>query len=235
MNKIQLICFPYAGGSSAIFNAWDKVLSEYIEVVPIELSGRGQRFGEALYKDFEELIEDVYSEVSKVIKSDTPYVLFGHSMGAFICLELAKVLLHRNDQQPSHIFISGCIAPQNNIDRGTYKLSDQRFIEELRRIGGTPDELFHHQEILDLFLPILKNDFRLAETYHCRGNEILDISMSILYGNDMKLEELFQWRDITLKPCQFYHIDGGHLFLIDKVEEVGGIISETCLKLGLYA
>ncbi|MGB9120037.1 MAG: thioesterase domain-containing protein, partial [Candidatus Angelobacter sp.] len=44
--RLRLFCFPYAGGSEAIFRTWQQNLPETIEVLPIQLPGRGARLKE---------------------------------------------------------------------------------------------------------------------------------------------------------------------------------------------
>ena len=62
MGKINLLCLPYAGGSACVYNKWQKDLDENYVMKPIELSGRGMRFGEELKSDFKEVIADIYDE-----------------------------------------------------------------------------------------------------------------------------------------------------------------------------
>lgn len=89
MTKIKLFCLPYAGGSSVIFNSWKQYIDPSIELVPIELAGRGKRINEPLYNGVNDAVEDVFGLIKNKI-TDTPYALFGHSMGGMISYELAQ-------------------------------------------------------------------------------------------------------------------------------------------------
>ena len=57
--SLRLYCFPYAGGSSRAFEAWGGLLSERIEVVGVELPGRGARADRAHLADEEEDVREV--------------------------------------------------------------------------------------------------------------------------------------------------------------------------------
>ncbi|MBI5538973.1 MAG: thioesterase, partial [Bacteroidia bacterium] len=46
---MKLFCFPYAGGSSVVFNNWKSYLRYDIELRAIELAGRGKRIMDAHY------------------------------------------------------------------------------------------------------------------------------------------------------------------------------------------
>ena len=43
--------------------------------------------------------------------------------------------------------------------------SMQKFIERLRRLNGTPETVSKNEELIELFLPMLRADFTLMETY----------------------------------------------------------------------
>lgn len=44
-------------------------------------------------------------------------------------------------------------------------LDDDRFLEEVIKLGGISKTLLSHRDILNVFLPTLKNDFRIVEKY----------------------------------------------------------------------
>lgn len=39
----KLFCFPFAGGSSIVFRKWQEKFPKEIEVIAVELPGRGRR------------------------------------------------------------------------------------------------------------------------------------------------------------------------------------------------
>ncbi|MEB9902773.1 thioesterase domain-containing protein, partial [Bacillus cereus] len=53
MQKTKLFCFPHAGGSAFSYAKWKNYFNPYIEIVPIELAGRGYRIEENLYGSME--------------------------------------------------------------------------------------------------------------------------------------------------------------------------------------
>lgn len=79
MNRIKLYCLPYAGGSKYVYNDWIRIYSEAAEIIPIEYSGHGERYGEPFYRSADEAAEDI----AEMIMSDKPerYALYGHSLG----------------------------------------------------------------------------------------------------------------------------------------------------------
>lgn len=224
MNKTRLFCFPYAGGSAMVYNQWAAYLDRSVVLRPVELAGRGNRIHEPLYQDIPAAVMDIYKLIADEIDR-MPYALFGHSMGCLITYELAQFLRERGKPQPVHIFFSGKGAPhiRRNDEKMFHLMSDERFRDEVLKLGGTPPEFFEHPELLDLFLPVLKNDFRITETAvrhsHVRP---LESSITVFLGKDDDLDddECQGWKAHTQQTCNIRYFDGGHFFLHDHAQQV---------------
>ncbi len=233
MSKFKLFCLPYAGGSAVIFNKWKQYLSTDIELVPIELAGRGKRIHESFYVDLPEVIEDVFGIISKMINGGS-YALYGHSMGGLISYQLYIELRKRKCKLPEHVFFSGRGAP--HIERPDEKkyhlLEESEFKKQVLELGGTPPAFFEYPELLEIFLPLLRNDFKLAETDTHHGEiHPLDCNISVFYGEDedLTIEQCEGWNMHTNKMCNLYSFRGGHFFLHDEIEQIARIVNENLL------
>jgi len=230
MGKIKLFCLPYAGGSALVYNQWKSYLDPQIDLIPIELAGRGTRMGQALYPDISAAVDDVFQFVTE--KSDgLPYLLFGHSMGAQIAYELGQRMLQTAIQLPAHIFFSGCRAPHIPERKKKYHLmGDEEFRKELLGLGGTPPEFFEHPELLDIFLPLLRNDFKIVETHPAKKNGWpMPFPITVFFGkqDDISAKQCDGWKEHTLEVCSMYHFEGGHFFLQEHVEQLVQFINIT--------
>ena len=187
-NTINLFCFPYAGGSSSIYSKLKHFADKNIKVTPVELAGRGQRISEPLNKNMAEVINDVYDKISTSV-GEQPFVLFGHSMGSSIVLELAQKILKNKKVEPLHLFISGRCPPilYKNCKK-TYDLPDEAFIHEVYELGGTPKEVFENRELRNIFLPILRSDYKLIEEYnYIEKDEKLSCDITVFDGKEDKM------------------------------------------------
>lgn len=169
---ITLFCFPFAGGGASTYTSWIKKLKDKITVCPIQLPGREERIMEKPYTDMSELLRDLTDEIVIAIKGK--YALWGHSMGGKIAYELEKYLENKG-YQAQCIFASGCRIPNIPEPNPIYHLKDEAFKRELERFGGTPKKVLENKELLDFFLPMLRADFTLADTY-------CDNSMTVLHS-----------------------------------------------------
>ena len=234
MNKVKLICLPYAGGSASVFAKWRQYLDPMIELKPIELAGRGRRIQDEMYDNLDEAIEDVYQLIRPDIESGS-YVLTGHSLGAKMCYFLAQKIRKANLPMPLHIFFSGTGAPhlKSRDDKKYHLMDDETFRKEVLELGGTPPEFFEYPELLELFIPLLKNDFKIFETHPLR-EEIrpLDQDISVFLGNedDLTEQQCTEWVLHTSRKCDTSYFEGGHFFIHDHVEEITKKINKRVLE-----
>ncbi|CAI8733239.1 MULTISPECIES: thioesterase II family protein [Bacillus] len=229
MDKIRLFCFPYAGGSSNIYMKWKKYLANSIELCPIELAGRGKRYSEPLNDSIEEIVDDIYEKI-KLDVDQSPYMLYGHSMGSLIAFELSHKLQSSNHISPLNIFLSGRKAPQFNINKKSYQLSNDEFKELIYQIGGTSKEILNDPNFSDLFLPILRSDFKAVETYVYKEKfEKLNSDLSLMIGkeDEIDINEIIPWRELTRRGSTVYRFNGGHFFIHENTVEITNIINKT--------
>lgn len=232
VDKIKLFCFPYAGGSSTVYARWRRYLNENIELCPVELPGRGSRMAERLKDSMEEIVNDAYSSIEK--KLDCPFAFFGHSMGSIIAYELCLKLFNQKELKPVHAFFSGRRAP--HLDRQEeiiHKLPDDVFKERIIALGGTPVEILEYPELLDIFLPILRADYKAVETYAFKHNDAdLGCDISILNGkqDDITFFEIAEWNRHTSQNCKIHMFEGRHFYINECYADVIVIINHVLGK-----
>jgi medium-chain acyl-[acyl-carrier-protein] hydrolase len=213
--KLRLFCFPYAGGSAAIYNKWFESLPPQVEVSPVQLPGRGSRIHEKPFTRMETLVAETVSALRPLF--DKPFAFFGHSMGAAISFEVTRLLRREGSRLPVHLFISGNCAPQLRTEQThTYNLPEAEFIEELRRLKGTPAEVLEHPELMKVVMPLLRADFELIETYVAADEPPLDVPMTVYGGMsdvDIPREALEAWGAQTTGPFTCRMLPGDHFYL----------------------
>lgn len=230
---MKLFCLPYAGGSAVIYLRWRKFLDPRIEIIPVELKGRGNRIGCEVYTTFEEAIEDVYSYVKNRLDDSEggSYAILGHSMGAILAFELAYRIKESSLPLPSHLFISGCKAPQHIGNRKIHDLPDEDFKKEIIQYGYKRiDDFFCNRELVELFIPVLRSDLRMLENYAIpEKKQLLDCRFTVLFGEDdrISIEEITGWKEYTKKGCRIHAVRGGHFYIQNEPETVTKIIRAT--------
>ena len=116
---MQLICFPWAGGSSVLYAPWLKhpgIASAFSSVVCVDYPGRASRSAEEPIGHIDPLVDNIlesYTCFNSDAAGDDEIVLFGHSFGAIVAFEVARRLEERG-QSPKAVFVSAS-GKRNNI------------------------------------------------------------------------------------------------------------------------
>ncbi|WP_180931269.1 thioesterase II family protein [Streptomyces sp. AJS327] len=207
----QLFCLPQAGASATRYVAWRRRLAPTARVCPVELPGRGSRWGEVPPDRLSTLVDDLARRIRTEL--DGPYVLYGHSFGALLAYELAHALRPLVGE-PEALLVSGRNGPSlPHPAMPLHGLPKDRLLERLRELGGVPDSLERRPEALDPFLPTLRADARLAELYQRGRHAVLTCPLYVVAGDEDPLADpagLARWGEETTADCEVTRVRAGH-------------------------
>jgi len=219
MNNKKIFFIPYAGASSMAYYKFYTLLKKYTDVVLLELAGRGIRTGEPFYHNIDEAAEDLSDIIASEISSNNDYFIYGHSMGALLAFEVYYKLCASGKKQPKHIFFSGRIPPQilfRERDISLHSDDDDELLERVSQFGGITDD-FNNEEVRELFLPILRADFKILDDYiYDEKKEKIKCDVSVLYADDdfsTPYLDIEKWGVHTSSSVQFCRFHGGHFFV----------------------
>jgi len=210
----RLFCLPHSGGSSALFHRWHEALPPAVELLAVQLPGRGIRFRETPYRNISPLLEALLVALRPQL--DVPFAFFGHSLGALLAFELAHAL-RSDDLQPGVLFISACHAPQL-LPTGEmlHSMPREELLVALRRINGTPAEVLVEEELLDLILPTLRADMAVYETYAYLPRAPLPYPIIACGGREdsrVTPPQLEAWREQAAGRFELHLFAGDHFYL----------------------
>lgn len=215
--RVRLVCFPYAGGGPSVFWQWRDLMPGEAEIIAVHLPGRERRMGDELCSDFVTVIQKIVAAVKQL--EPLPTVYFGHSLGGLMAFETAQQLeVEGWHAPPLKLVLSACYPPHIDKSGGkspAWKQEDAHFIEELKSLNGTPEEVLKSPELLELFLPLLRSDFQLVHEARTSIGGRIKIPLAILGGTDDNItpEELQQWADYTSGSVSLQMFPGDHFFL----------------------
>ena len=181
----------------------------------MQLPGRENRLRDLPFGRLSPLVQVLEQALRPYL--DKPFFFFGHSMGSLVSFELARQLRRQKAPEPLHLFVSGRAAPQiPHQDPPIHQLADAAFVEALRRYNGTPEAVLQNRELMDLFLPLLRADFAVNETYVYTPEAALNCPISAFGGlqdTEVSREDLAGWRNQTNSTFTLRMFSGDHFFL----------------------
>ncbi|MEU9510235.1 alpha/beta fold hydrolase [Micromonospora sp. NPDC048170] len=229
-DRPQLFCLPYAGGSANGYDGWLPLLSRTLDVWAAELPGRGTRFHLPPAGDVGELTGQLLDEIEPMLADQV--VLFGHSMGATLALELALRLQARGAPL-SCLVVSGQPAPGWPRDNRLHLLDDARLTVAMKAMGGTPPEVFDSAELLELMLPILRADLRMVENHRFTPGATVRCPL-VAYGSvddpDATAPAIAGWADLTEGAFESRMFPGDHFYFQQHPEAIAVDLTRRLLR-----
>lgn len=213
--RLRLFCFPCAGGDALLYRPWVAMLPPAIQVCPVELPGRGSRLRQPPFTHMTPLVNALAQGLQPYL--DRPFAFWGHSMGALVAFELARLLRGRYNQSPQQLFVSAHRAPHlPNLHPDLHLLPDKGLVEYMETMGGTPPQVMAIPELMELFLPILRADLQVLDTYSYTPAPPLDCPIVALGGLEdptVSRQQLEAWREQTSSTFRVQMFPGGHFYL----------------------
>lgn len=232
MNRVQLFCFSFAGGSASFFDEIEADLPD-VEWVKLEYSGHGTRYREPLYRDFSELAQDLYEKIL-LQYNDGIYALFGYSMGTISLIEVLNLILKNNQLPlPYRVFLAAH-EPHTKTELAGYQSDelDEWVKQRTIQFGGVPEVLIDNKAYWRLYLPLYRADYSMIGKYQFEGLRLeSSIPATIFYSEkDTPTKDISLWKKHFVGECELINYSGTHFFIKDHHQEMAEVIKS---KLGV--
>jgi medium-chain acyl-[acyl-carrier-protein] hydrolase len=217
-----LVCFHFAGGSGQSFFRWKEHCASDFALVAAELPGRGRRLATPFVGSIKEAAQKFAAALRTTI--DKPLVFYGHSLGALLAFETARVLKNYNLQAPLGLIVSSRAGPNSTLlTAGLPELSDQQLRGYLTEIEGTPKAVLEAPGWVEFVLPSLRADLGLIYDYRFEPQPVLDIPIVVIGAERDRwasFDALLSWRSVTTGNFFLRLIPGGHFAPMSEPEMI---------------
>jgi surfactin synthase thioesterase subunit len=211
---LRLFCFPWSGASASAFHSWAAAMPDEIELVGVQLPGRGDRREEPASTR----LAPVARQVARALRMELneapgPFAFFGHSLGAMLAHQVA-FRLEAHGHRPQLVVLSGSRAPHRPPRVPLHRLDDADLLGALERFGGMSARA-RDPEFLSYFLPLVRADLTAVETHQPAEPGSLCSPVSAWAGADdwyAPPEEVERWRCLAGSACRSRVFNGGHFF-----------------------
>lgn len=220
-----LVWFSHAGGGTSPFIRACREITLDVNLFVALMPGRENRFNDPLPVTLDGLVDDLANQLPP---TSSPPILIGHSFGAVLAYGVARRLLlgeRTEARQVAGLVVMAMSAPSvlKNQEHIAH-LDDSEFIEKLdRKFGGIPKALKDNEDAMALFLPAVRNELKLLESYVDQPEEPIGIPVIALAGADDAAASQWRMKDWALKTTgdfQSRTIPGDHFFPIARFTEI---------------
>lgn len=221
----RLVCFPHAGGAASVYAPLARQLSGELDVVAVQYPGRQDRRAEKPADGIVDLAERIADRL--IDAQGRPCALFGHSMGAVVAYEAARILRRRSATEPIRLFLSGRGAPTPRPSRHDSFRDDQEILAAVRGLGGTDASVLDDPELVDMVLPALRADYGALASYAWQPGPALDSPITVFVGDAdpvVPVQGVHGWAAETTAHSDVQVFDGGHFYLSERLGEVAAAI-----------
>ena len=230
----RMFCVPHVGAGAAAFNPWIPLLPTEVELCGVRLPGRESRLREPLAEDWREVVDALREALTPLL--DLPYVLLGHCSGSVLTFELGRRLVDAGNPAPVMIVLSSAPGPSaRRIDEPLHLLPRQELLEQVVAFGGMPAEILDDPELMALFEPILRADYRVVERLEYSPGPPLDVPITVIGGKHdafVSEESMAAWATETTREFTLHLLDAGHYILTEAGPLVADIITSHMPEAG---
>jgi len=167
--ELTLVCIPYGGGNSVVYQPFAdelSALSEKVEVYSLALPGHDFREKETEDRGVPELALMYTEEIKKAVK--TPIIVYGHCAGVALTCELARQLTI-NELDLRAVVIGGAMPAKRSIFDSIKvdpfeKMQDKAILEFLRGLGGFDEDIEDSE--LAFIMENFRNDVKISREYY---------------------------------------------------------------------
>ncbi|TWU03200.1 thioesterase II family protein [Neorhodopirellula pilleata] len=223
--RLTMVWFPHAGGGASALIRSCRESPLDVNLVFASMPGRESRFHDPLSGSIEELVDQL---VAHLPETEQPPVLVGHSFGALVAYRIARALC--GDETVRHRPVAGLIvmamSAPNRLGQQSpiTHLDDETFADQLdERFGGIPKALRESKEAMALFLPTVRHELSLLESYQDQTETPLDLPVIALAGSQDRAADASRMRDWCQKttgPFDLRILPGDHFFPLASLNEV---------------
>ncbi|WAP56751.1 thioesterase II family protein [Streptomyces sp. S465] len=211
-----LLCLSFCGGGTASFRPWAEALPPDVELALYCYPGREGRYTVPFAADWNALVEDALTAV-RAVAATRPYVLLGHSMGAWVGFELTCRLEAGAGTPPQALVVSASDSPTRWAEKSRRSPrasdTDEQLLTWMSTVGQLAPEVLGEPDLCAMALEVFRADLRLSDGYRYREGLAVRTPLQVLYGADDDLDApADRWRPLAAGEFRADELPGGHFY-----------------------
>lgn len=219
------VVFPHAGAAAASYRKLATALAAGGETYILQYPQRADRLTEPAPETVHDLALGLFDAGpwSRI----APLRLFGHSMGAVVAFEFARIAESR-DAMVERLWVSAGPPPSAIAGMPELPTSDDGLLADLADLGGTDPDLLADEEIAELLTTAMRADYQAINRYACAPGVRIRADICVLGARDDRRVDaaaLQLWEDHTAGDFELALYDGGHFYLNEHIDAVAAQVN----------
>lgn len=214
------VVFPHAGAAAASYRALATALSAGGDTYIVQYPQRADRLGHPAPDTVHDLARGLFD--AGPWNRVAPLRLFGHSMGAVVAFEFARIA-ESHGVAVRRLWVSAGPAPSAVAAMPELPTTDDGVLADIADLGGTDPELLADEEFAELLTAAVRADYQAVNRYECGPDVRIRADIRVLGArDDHRVEEsaLRLWESHTAGGFELFLYDGGHFYLDEHVDAV---------------
>src|ERR1700758_2240252 len=219
------VVFPHAGATAASYRRLATALSAGGDTYIVQYPQRAERLREPAPKTVHDLALGLFE--AGPWNGVAPLRLFGHSMGAVVAFEFARIAESRG-AAVERLWASAAPAPCAVEAKPDLPTSHDDLLVDMTDFGGTDAALLADPEFAELLVTAMRADYAAINRYTCSPDIQIAADISVLGAHgDIRVDaaELQRWEGHTAGAFELDWYDGGHFYLDDHIEAVAAQVN----------
>ncbi|ELR73055.1 Malonyl CoA-acyl carrier protein transacylase [Fulvivirga imtechensis AK7] len=208
----QLVCFHDAGGNASLYEGWDEKLNDDIQLITVELPGRGQSSSLEPFLVMKHAIQKITDALIGIV--DQPVIFFGHSMGGLLAFEVIRELRRRKKKLPVTLIVSSTPQLGSYDRRQLDHTMDDKVLT--RRFPHLSQKAIADDELRSFLIQLLRNDLALLDSYQYQFEPPVDVEIIGIHGKSdetVSKKQVELWSNETTMGFRLVQRDGDHHYL----------------------
>ena len=219
------VVFPHAGAAAASYRGLATALAAGGDTYILQYPQRAERLREPAPETVHDLALGLFE--AGPWRGVAPLRLFGHSMGAIVAFEFARIAESR-DAVVERLWVSAGPAPCAVAGMPELPTSDDGLLADIADLGGTDPGLLADEEFAELITTAVRADYQAINRYNCAPGIRIRADICVLGARDdhrVDAAALLLWKDHTVGAFELSLYDGGHFYLDEHVDAVAARVN----------
>jgi surfactin synthase thioesterase subunit len=213
-----IVVFPHAGGAASGYRKFGMAFSAVSDTFIVQYPQRAERLRHPAPDSVHELARGLFD--AGPWRGVAPLRLFGHSMGAIVAFECARIA-EEHPVAVQTLWVSAGPVPSTVATLPELPTSDEELLADVAGLGGTDPRLLADEEFAELLTTAVRSDYEAFNRYECGPGVRIHADIHVFCGRDdhrIDVGSLRRWGDHTEGAFTLSFFDGGHFYIDEHID-----------------